>query len=128
MNRKSFLEKSLIGLLASIPMFAFLGCGDDDDDDNNDDMVPDETPSEADCGENGTDSAIAGNHGHTLSVSKEDVTAGTEKTYDIEGSADHPHSVTVSAANFTALQNNDSITVTSTSGAGHTHSVTVSCA
>jgi hypothetical protein len=36
--------------------------------------------------------------------------------------------VTLSAANFSSLQNNNSITVSSTSGDGHTHSVTVSCA
>lgn len=127
MNRKSFLEKSLIGLLASVPFLAFLGCGDDDDDDNNDD-APDETPTEADCGENGTDAAIGSNHGHSLTVSKEDVTAGTAQTYDITGSANHTHSVTVSAADFTTLQSNDSITATSTDGSGHNHPVTVSCA
>ena len=40
----------------------------------------------------------------------------------------HSHSVTVTAANFAELQQNQSIMVTSTDGGGHTHMVTVSCA
>jgi hypothetical protein len=38
------------------------------------------------------------------------------------------HSVTVTAAQFAMLQNNQSVSVTSTSGGGHTHAVTIMCA
>lgn len=71
---------------------------------------------------------ISNNHGHALTVPKEDVAAAVEKTYSIQGSAGHDHEVTVTAADFAKLADNDAITVTSTTTAGHTHTVTVVCA
>ncbi len=80
------------------------------------------------CLQNGTSVTIASNHGHVLTVTKDEVAAAVDKTYDIMGTATHTHSVTVTAANFTKLTNNQSINLTSTNGAGHTHNVTVVCA
>jgi hypothetical protein len=80
------------------------------------------------CVQNGTSVTIASNHGHVLLVDKADVSAGAAKTYDIMGSADHTHSVTVSAANFTQLTGNHAISVQTTVTNAHQHSVTVACA
>jgi hypothetical protein len=82
------------------------------------------------CAVNGTSATISSNHGHVIMVTAAQVNAGVDMTYDIMGSADHTHSVTVTAANFATLQSNanGSVMVTSTSGNGHTHSVTVICA
>lgn len=82
------------------------------------------------CTTNGTSVTIGGNHGHVMTVSAADVTAGVDKTYDIMGTSAHTHSVTVTAANFTSLQTNPagSVMVTSTLGSGHTHTITVLCA
>jgi hypothetical protein len=77
---------------------------------------------------NGTSVNIAGNHGHVLMVSKAEVTAAADKTYDITGTAAHSHSVTVTAANFATLASNQSVSLTSTSGGNHTHSILVMCA
>ncbi|CAM1365897.1 conserved exported hypothetical protein [Tenacibaculum litoreum] len=129
MNRKAFIQKSLAAMLIALPAYTFVGCssGSDNDPSPTPDPTPDPTPS-GNCIDNGTSSAISANHGHNLIVSKEDVQAGTEKSYSIQGSSPHDHMVTLSAANFSSLQNNNSITVSSTSGDGHTHLVTVSCA
>lgn len=130
MDRKTFIQKSAGAMLVALPAYSLLGCSSSDSG-SDPDPNPDPNPGpggQANCVDNGTTAAIAANHGHTLSVSKADVTAGTEKTYSIQGSSAHDHSVTVTAADFTMLQGNDSITLASTSGGGHTHSVTVSCA
>ena len=92
----------------------------DDDGDGGTDQQPD-------CINAGTKVAISGNHGHTLVVSKADVVAGTQKTYDITGSSAHSHSVTVTADHFTQLAANNSVIITSTPS-GHTHQITVTCA
>jgi len=81
-----------------------------------------------DCLANGTNILIAGNHGHVLSVSKADVAAAADKTYDITGQAGHTHNVTVAAADFAKLTANSSVQVTSTTASGHTHTVTITCA
>jgi len=82
------------------------------------------------CATNGTNAMIANNHGHTITVTSSDVTNGAEKTYDIMGTADHPHMVTITSANFATLQSNanGSFQVTSTLNNGHTHVITVTCA
>ena len=77
------------------------------------------------CGAERPITLITGNHGHYAYVSEQDVAAGVQKTYDIMGSSGHSHQITVTAANFTALQTNTSVTVTSGTGAGHTHDVTL---
>ncbi|RSC93048.1 hypothetical protein [Tenacibaculum singaporense] len=127
MDRKTFIQKSITGMLLALPAYMLIGCSSDSDNDPSPTPDPNPTPS-GNCINNGTNSAISANHGHSLSVSKEEVQAGTEKTYSIQGSSSHDHTVTLTAANFSSLQSNNSITVSSTSGDGHTHSVTVSCA
>ncbi len=125
MDRKTFIKKSLTAVALAIPAYAVLSCS------TSDDSEPAAAPPQstgANCGTNGTSSAIGTNHGHNLVVSAADVSAGVDKTYNIQGSSAHMHSVTVSAAQFASLQNNQQITATSSSDSGHTHSITISCA
>ena len=125
MNRKTFIKKTVGALLIALPAYSILCCSSSSDDsgsNNNGNGT-------ANCLQNGARaSSISGNHGHSPTVSKADVTSGVEKTYSITGSSGHAHSVTVSAANFSTLKNNQQVNVTSTSGDNHTHSVTISCA
>jgi hypothetical protein len=120
LTRKQFLS-SMIGVVAGAAGAAlFVGCASDDDDgdgggDNN-------------CLANGTTVTIQSNHGHTLTVSIADVTAGVEKSYNIKGGADHSHTVVVTAALFTTLKANTAIMVTSSSDDGHSHGVSIGCA
>jgi hypothetical protein len=71
--------------------------------------------------------SIGTNHGHSFTVSAADVTAGTERTYDIMGTSLHTHSVTLTPANFATLATGASVMVTTSTGGAHTHMVTVSC-
>ncbi|MEG9327852.1 hypothetical protein V6B16_07885 [Salinimicrobium catena] len=107
-----------------------LGCSGSDDNGNSS-PDPDPTPTAKNCVENGTSTSVSSvqNHTHSLSVSKEDVSAGTTKTYDLSQSADHIHQVTLEANDFQALKDspNQSITKVSTTDSGHSHNVTVAC-
>ena len=120
MTRRQFLGTAVVGAAAA-------ACGGSDDGNGG---TPDAPMTAKNCTTNGTTATIGTNHGHTLTVSAADVMAGVDKTYDITGSADHAHMVTVTAANFTSLKNNPSgsVMLTSTSGGAHTHSVTILCA
>jgi hypothetical protein len=80
------------------------------------------------CLMNGTAATISGNHGHVLVVSKEDVAAGAQKTYDIRGAADHSHQVTLTSADMAALGENMQAHEASTVALSHSHAITVSCA
>ncbi len=124
MDRKTFIQKSAGALLLAAPAYVLLSCSSSDDSNPN----SPQGGGNPDCLANGTNTSIGDNHGHSISVSKNDVNAAVEKIYNITGSGDHPHNVTVSAANFNTLKNNQQISVTSTEEDGHNHSVTISCA
>lgn len=128
MDRKTFIRKTTAGLILGIPAITLLGCsGSDDSGPNNPNPNP---PVAKDCIENGTLSTVATSDGHThsLTVSKEDVQAGVEKTYDLSLVDGHIHQVTISAAQFQTLQANNSVSATTTSNDGHSHGVSVTCA
>jgi len=136
MNRKAFLQ-TLGGVLISLPVLSVIGCSSSDDDASNTPPVstpptgtdPDPDPDPAGNCDNGATGEIFNNHGHSLVVSAADVQAGTDKTYTIQGTSGHDHSVTLTAANFTTLGNGQVLSgITSTAGGGHTHSVEVTCA
>lgn len=131
MKRKTFIQKTTMGLLIGIPAVGLVGCSGSDDygGEPNPDPDPD-PPSSANCLENGTNSNVAtsAGHSHSFTVSKEDVSAAEEKTYVLSNVSGHTHEVTISTAQFQTLQGNTSINTTSTSDDGHSHGVTVSCA
>jgi hypothetical protein len=128
MDRKTFIKKRAGAILIGLLVYSFLGCSSSNDGE-------DETPTpDANCAgiENGMAVSIASNHGHTLTVSKADIAAGTKKTFTIKGSALHHQNITLSADDFKLLKNNSSITVNSSATEGgidvmHIHSVSVSC-
>ncbi len=124
LSRAEFLRRA--GLLATWIAFWQLGsCSDDKADEES--PLPGPSPS-PDCLNAGTITSIAANHGHTMSVSKADVAAGTPKSYNITGTSGHLHTVSLSSSHFASLAANQQVVVTSSSGNGHTHTVTVSCA
>jgi hypothetical protein len=71
---------------------------------------------------------IGSNHGHVMTISASDLELTAPKTYNIQGSAAHSHSVTLTVASFATIRMHGQVMVTSTNGANHTHSVTVNCA
>ncbi len=70
---------------------------------------------------------VGRNHGHELTVSPADVTAGVAKTYDLSGTSGHAHEVTLSADDFKQLQAGKVLRMPSTryNGAGHLHRLLV---
>ena len=80
------------------------------------------------CIRNGTVATIAANHGHVLVVSKEDVAAGTAKTYNIRGTSSHPHTVVITREHFAQLVAEQAIMTVSSTDSGHSHGIMVACA
>jgi len=81
-----------------------------------------------DCLVNGTSIIIGPNHGHELTVSKDDVSAGVEKSYIIQGSSSHRHTVIISSSHFESLKINNGVEIESSKNSNHEHLVFVSCA
>ena len=125
MDRKTFITKTAGALMVTLPVASLIGCSSSDDGSGN--PIPMDNP-QASCIDNGTAASIGSNHGHTVVVSKADVAAGAEKTYSIQGTSGHNHTITITAENFTTLKNNSAISVVSSNDDNHTHAVSVSCA
>ena len=122
-------RKAFLGAAASTAVLLLHACGGGDDDDSGAPApapVPAPGPSPQQCGAAGA--AIAGNHGHVLTIAASDLDSATDKTYDITGSANHPHSVTFTPAQLQALKAGQSVTVQSTTNSFHEHAVTATCA
>ena len=115
-SRKRFVE-SVVGGSA---LLLFHGCGGGG-------SYGGSTPMAAPA--SGCAPVIAGNHPqpHVLVIPLSDLDLTAAKTYDIQGSADHAHSVTFSAAQLAQLKAGSMVTVTSTETLSHTHAVGVTC-
>ena len=121
MSRKQFLRTLVNVGAGALGASLVIACGSDDDD---------MEPGLPNCLTNGSNVTISANHGHAMTVTAADVTAGVDKTYTITGSSAHAHSVTITAAQFAMLaaSGSASVTAVSTSGDAHTHTVNVTCA
>ncbi len=64
---------------------------------------------------------------HIVTVPVQDVTAGVDKTYHIQGNADHDHTFTLTAANFATLKSGAQVMTTTTTTLSHNHGIVVVC-
>jgi len=117
-TRKGFLGAAASGTVLLLLQACGGGGGGDDDDDPPGGL--------GSCSADG--GAISGNHGHSLSIPAADLDSATALSYSIRGSANHDHTVTLSAAQLAMLKADQSITVTSSTDSAHDHSVTITCA
>lgn len=69
----------------------------------------------------------AGNR-HFVVVPIADVIAGVERTYDITGESDHPHTIVVTPADFALIASGQDAMVTSSVDDRHDHDVFLFCA
>jgi hypothetical protein len=70
---------------------------------------------------------IAENHGHVLVIPLSDLDSASDKIYDIHGTADHTHSVTLIVQQLKQLKAGSTVTVTTSVTLAHTHAISVSC-
>jgi hypothetical protein len=112
-------RKRFLGAVGTGTVVLWLqGCGGGGGDDGDD-------PPQS-CGASGA--SIAGNHGHSLTIAEADLTSAIDKTYSIQGSAGHDHTVTFTAAQLASLRSGQSVVVNSTTASSHMHAVTAACA
>ena len=67
---------------------------------------------------------ISANHGHVATITAAQLTAAGAVELDIRGSADHPHSVSLSASEITSISGGQRVSKPSTTNSSHDHTVT----
>ena len=93
---------------------------------------PGSTGGTPNCKTNGGMTVVAASNGHThpsTNVPASDILTATQQTYTVpDGGIGHTHTFTVPATNYTTLQGNSSVTVTTNADStGHSHSITINC-
>jgi hypothetical protein len=73
--------------------------------------------------------SISANHGHSAQVTAAQITAANAVTLSIQGTAAHPHTLTLSQTDFTTLRNRQAVsressTDQSNTFGNHSHTVT----
>jgi len=118
MKRRALLKASLVAVVG----LGSIGCASSDVS-----STPD-SGGGGNCKANGIKSATIDDPKHMFVAPSADVIAGAAKTYSIQGTQTHDHTISLTATDFTKLQNGQSVTVTSTTTLAHDHVVTVVCA
>ena len=77
------------------------------------------------CGATGA--AIAGNHGHQVTIPVADLDSTVDVTYNIQGTASHNHVITLTVAQLQMLKEGQDVTVGSSVTLDHAHEVTSNC-
>ena len=67
---------------------------------------------------------IGDNHSHSAVITSGQLSAGGALNLNIRGASDHPHTVTLTAAEMTTIAGNSRVSKQSTTDDGHSHSVT----
>lgn len=67
---------------------------------------------------------ISANHGHSAVITAAQLTAGGDLSLDIRGASDHPHTLTLTAAQVAAIAANQRVAKESSTDDGHSHTVT----
>ncbi len=137
MQRREFFSRFVFGSAVILSAASWLGaCGPgqapapgpgSDGDVPGIPAEPANNPGEGLCFQNGAKARVDGNHGHELVIPKEDIAAGTQKTYSIQGTADHDHRVTVTSMDFSNLQGDGYAAEFSSDTGGHTHKLVIGC-
>jgi hypothetical protein len=115
-GRREFSRSAVIALLSAATI-TIADCGDGGS--SNPSPSPSPTPTPGDVA--GT---VSANHGHTAVVTAAQITAANAVSLDIRGSATHPHTVELSAAEVGMIGNRETVSKSSSNDANHVHTVT----
>ena len=119
LTRRDFTLAAAMAILSGVAI-SVSGCGG-----SNSSSSP-ASPSPASSAPAGSDKtgAISSNHGHSAVIASAQLGASGGITLNIQGTAGHPHTVTLSGADLSAIANSQRVAKESSSDASHSHTVT----
>jgi hypothetical protein len=113
-TRREFTLESALAMLAGVTI-TVSGCGSDE----RGTQTPTSPTTAADV--SGT---VSANHGHVATVTGAQITAAGALNLNIQGSATHPHTVTLSADEIRQIGARQQVTKASSTDNSHSHNVT----
>lgn len=117
-DRREFTVASALAMLSGV-VITMSGCGS-----SNSPNSPTPEPTPAPGGASDKTGTIGSNHGHSAVITGAQLAAGGALTLNIQGSASHPHTVTLTSAELTSIAGNQRVSKESSSDSSHSHTVT----
>jgi hypothetical protein len=117
LDRREFTLRSILAMLAGVTI-TISGCGGGGGSTGGGSPTQPNPPAPGDRSGN-----VANNHGHTAVITAAQLSAGGALTLDIRGSADHPHTLPLSAAEVSSIAAGQRVSKTSSDEDNHTHRV-----
>jgi hypothetical protein len=111
-DRREFTVQAILALLSGVTI-TMSACGGDGP------IAPDPTP-----GGSNVPGSISGNHGHAAVITGAQLGAGNLLTLDIRGTANHPHTVELTAGEVQQIAARQRVARESSTDDGHRHTVT----
>lgn len=124
-TRREFTAQSVLALLSGVTV-TLTGCGDGNSSSTPSTPTTPTSPPPAPGPESQGDvtGTVSANHGHRAVVTGAQITAGNAVTIDIRGTADHTHSLSLSADQVGRIADGERVQETTTINQAHGHTVT----
>ena len=120
LERRDFTMQLILAVLSSATIVVSEACGS-----SGADPSPVGGGNGGGGGGNGSVSGtISGNHGHVATITAAQLTGGNAVALDITGSANHSHSVSLSAQDILDVAARKTVAKVSSTDSGHDHTVT----
>lgn len=113
-SRREFTVHSALAMLSGVTI-TILGCGDNSGGSSS--PTPQPPPG-------GASGVIGANHGHTAIITAAELMASNMLVLNIRGTADHPHTVELTAAEVQQISGGARVSKLSSTDQAHSHSVT----
>ena len=124
MTRKGFCG----ALLGGSVLLLIQSCGGGGSDSSEPPATPSPPPTPGGASASvGCSNTIAANHGHVLTMALADLDSASDKTYELQGAADHSHTVLLTVAQLRSLKIGASVSTTSSIAFEHQHQVVITC-
>jgi hypothetical protein len=117
LNRREFTVQTALAMLSGVVITISEGCGS-----SSNSGGPD--PVGGGGGTTDVNGTVSANHGHVAVITAARLTAMNGFDLDIQGSATHPHTVTLTQAEVTSIAARTQVAKTSSTDSGHNHTVT----
>jgi hypothetical protein len=121
-DRRQFTVASVMAVLSGVAITITSACGGSSSSPSSPSPTPAPTPTPAASSDK--IGAISDNHGHRAVITGAQLTAAGAVSLDIRGTADHTHSVELSAAEIASIAGNQRVSKSSSNSSGHDHTVT----
>jgi len=120
MDRREFTLAAILAMLSGVTI-TISGCGGGSSSPSSPSSAgPTPTPPAA----GDKSGSISANHGHTVTITAAQLTAGGDVTLQLTEGSGHTHSLSLTGAEVLQIRDNQKVAKESTSNTGHSHTVT----